>query len=139
MTRKMPHVHGTFPMAYSCKCEICLPMGKKYHAQTQKNHVARERAKREAGIAVPEHVPHGSVSTYNNYVCRCVACKKAWAEMCQTAKLNRATKPIPEHVHGTENGYGNYRCRCVACSTAWRVGTLARRKRAAERNRPQTD
>jgi hypothetical protein len=41
---------------------------------------ARERRQERAAMDVPDHVPHGSISTYTNWMCRCVRCSNKWSK-----------------------------------------------------------
>jgi hypothetical protein len=76
---------------------------------------------------------HGTASAYNNYGCRCEACRaaataarRAWVESLRDRKF-------AEVPHGTASGYRNWGCRCGQCSRvrASEARTQQDRKRAS--------
>jgi len=67
-----PITHGPSGYGRGCKCEICLAG----HAWYQRE---SKREKKLLGL-LPDDPRHGKPSTYQNYSCRCDACKAAWAK-----------------------------------------------------------
>lgn len=62
--------------------------------------------------------PHGSYSTYQNWRCRCDACREANRLYHIRARERRKAKPRSEVPHGTPGGYTNWGCRCAFCRLA---------------------
>ena len=76
-------------------------------------------------------IPHGTRTGYNNYGCRCDACKKAHREyMRKRYQVWRLLHPLPPKPppkpHGTEARY-NKGCRCTLCRRAHADAAAARR------------
>jgi hypothetical protein len=68
-----------------CRCPLCR--------DACRRNVARLRALRR-GQPIPEHVPHGSPSTYTYYSCRCAPCSAAWSASCADyCRRRRAASP----------------------------------------------
>jgi hypothetical protein len=81
---------------------------------------ARTYRRRDRLRADPSLAPHGSASTYNNWLCRCAPCRAAHAAKIQADKLRRRGSLADDDPrHGRYTTYGNYGCRCPACREAW--------------------
>ena len=61
---------------------------------------------------------HGHRSTYNNYGCRCDACREANRLYHYSLMEDLATRE--PRVHGSVSTYRNWSCRCAACLEAHR-------------------
>lgn len=97
-------------------------------AQRQANQ--RYKAKRAALLSLdPGVVEHGSEDTYQNWGCRCEACKAGNAaralERRQERKLRLEADPTLTE-HGKESTYVNWLCRCGDCTAA-----MSRKRHAA--------
>lgn len=80
------------------------------------------------------HTPHGTLTGYRTYLCRCDKCRKAHREhVRQWRESKRGTEP-PRH--GTMNGYTNYGCRCEECCEASRANSQLRRDVAKAKETP---
>lgn len=91
--------HGTAPMyRRGCRCEACATA-----------------------------LPHGAISGYTGWACRCPACRLAMADYRRRLRAAYAADPPGDIPHGTLGGYQNYACRCDAC----RAATAERRARSA--------
>lgn len=82
-------------------------------------------AERDAATPTGLVYPHGTITGYGNYRCRCTACTEAVASV--GAHRRRTGLPVGDSRHGTANGYVNYACRCAPCTEAGRVKNARRR------------
>ncbi len=97
-------------------------------------------------------LPHGTANAYNNYRCRCAACREAWRVyykehrkgICPQcggftsdklyALCNACHHKNLEPEHGTESRYARPRsCRCDLCRKAAADGRRRRRQAVAAR------
>lgn len=86
-----------------------------------KNRQARD-ARRALQLAEdPTIVPHGTLSTYTNWKCRCVPCRGANTAAVAAARKERADRLAADPtlaVHGKNSTYLNWGCRCTPCREA---------------------
>lgn len=119
-----------------CRCDLCSAWDRKRRARAARAEVralalasasATARANRVALAAThPEVVPHGTANGYNNWGCRCDACRIAKAAEGVAIRARRAASN-PENIpHGTANGYAQWGCRCEACTKAHNDRTVHR-------------
>lgn len=71
---------------------------------------------------------HGTYYRYRHFDCRCLACKKANAEVQRKYKQKLLDTPIPKDRHGQLSTYTNWSCRCSKCKAA--NAAYSRRMRA---------
>jgi hypothetical protein len=73
--------HGTLTRyTHGCRCAPCREANRLYAEGV--------RAARR-GQPIPEHVKHGTESTYRSWSCRCPACTAAHAERCRRQRQRR--------------------------------------------------
>lgn len=96
----------------------------------------RKRDRRRAelrtlgGRAYHPHAPHGMVSGYTNYFCRCPECTEAWNEYTRNRRSERKDGSMPPGVvHGKPTTYANWMCKCQPCVSAVRAYNKANRGR----------
>lgn len=70
-----------------------------------------------------EGAPHGTVTAYTHYRCKCDPCRAANAAH-HSALRQRRRELGSAPTHGT-SGYANYGCRCPVCTDAHRLKCLA--------------
>ena len=65
-------------------------------------------------------IPHGTVTTYTSYSCRCDDCRQAWSQYQKLRRAARTTEGLApsDPRHGKYTTYINYGCRCDACVAA---------------------
>lgn len=79
------------------------------------------KLRKERLAADPTAAPHGVISTYRNWGCRCVQCVQA-----NTLAVANARKAMRERLaadptlapHGVNSTYVNWGCRCRHCKDA---------------------
>lgn len=75
--------HGTRNLYnQGCRCVSC---------RTVHNTAMSQDRLRRGSQPIPENVPHGVVSTYTNYLCRCPLCKEAKSERNASERRRRAS------------------------------------------------
>ena len=79
-------------------------------------------------------LPHGTVSGYINWGCRCEPCRQGLRDYYGTKSLAQHLADI-ESKHGTEGRYVTRRCRCKLCRTAATEARRVRRARDPEASR----
>jgi hypothetical protein len=95
--------------------------------RTLQEYKARAQAR---AAADPSVVPHGTVSGYDYWGCRCNACARTKSARNRELYVQGRKVyggPVP---HGTRNGYSNYKCRCAECRGAWSASRARERARA---------
>lgn len=95
--------------------------------------LTRRAAQKARGRDHPELVPHGTVTGYQNWGCRCPLCRgqhSAAQARWRAARVARGEADPSLIPHGTTGGYINWGCRCNRCSAAqaidhvdWYIGT----------------
>jgi hypothetical protein len=79
---------------------------------------------------------HGTTNAYDNFGCRCDACKAANTRVLAQRKAARLARGLApdDPRHGTDNGYRNWGCRCAPCTIAATNDSYVtlRRRRARE-------
>lgn len=91
-------------------------------------------------VELPEHVQHGTTTSYSKYRCRCEVCKADHAEKCRVwyqsriARMKAGEADVP---HGTVSTYSGWGCRCVECKEAAKAYTLAMRDGTPIGERPK--
>ena len=82
------------------------------------------------GEPAVDPTPHGTVSGYKHWKCRCEECKKAYSAD-KKARRQKKKQGIrgDESWHGTVNGYDEFMCRCDDCKHAKNANNYTRAHR----------
>jgi len=83
---------------------------------------------------------HGSESTYNNWKCRCDACRAANTRYLARRKAERVARLAVDPSlaeHGRASTYNNWGCRCEPCTTAWAIDSRERYRRKRSESPPR--
>jgi hypothetical protein len=94
----------------------------------------KRKLQRRHGLIIPDDArhPHGSITRYQRFRCRCAKCRAANARSHRDLRKRRAQSQVAERIqHGVRSSYVNHGCRCEACKTAARQYNAAgwRRRR----------
>lgn len=60
-------------------------------------------------------VPHGTISTYTNYDCRCEPCRTEASRHRKRQRYLKSHQDPDTLPHGTLTCYTDYGCRCMEC------------------------
>lgn len=90
----------------------------------------KRRAERLAND--PTLRPHGDITTYQSWSCRCRECVDAAAEYAQDRRIAALKSNFANERHGTAGTY-NLGCRCGACTDAKTASDRRSKARRAER------
>jgi hypothetical protein len=81
--------HGSVPgYQRGCRCERCQEAWRGYHSALRAHRRERRTEDADGNLVAPEHLAHGTESTYINHLCRCPECKAAHVR----AKQDQARK-----------------------------------------------
>lgn len=109
-------LHGSrSTYAYGCRCPECAAANAEYQRSKAKVRLAAKLA------ADPDSAPHGTVSTYTNYGCRCESCTEVHSAACASAAKHRADRLAADPTirpHGVEATCTGWGCRCEPCTAA---------------------
>src|SRR5262245_8591031 len=98
-----------------------LRAGEKPCDPCRKANTDKAREDKKVLRARKDDIPHGTISGYFNWACRCDKCLKAGARKnardAASRRERRRQGDLPSFKHG-KSGYANWGCRCEICKQA---------------------